>query len=302
MTPLVQTEVSSAVVARVAAFWVFGLFLTAGLVAQSAGSVFGLWFCELFIFLGASWVVLAIYGYRPWRVTGASSFDRSHLAVGLTLGTLNLFAVVLPIQAVAVSSMPEAWAKAFDSSRLLDGRGGVGLWALLGSVILAAPFCEEFFFRGVLQNLWNRAPGIPRTAACVGSAILFSALHLDPVGFAARLELGLLFGFLFLRTGSLWPGIFAHAANNGVSCALYFAAKAAGQDESAGPDLKTALMLGAVFGAPFVLALRQGFRRLPSPDPTSEEGLRDLPQPWFRALWPWLSTAVVAAAVFAVLR
>ena len=61
-------------------------------------------------------------------------------------------------------------------------------------------------------------PGRPTArAGLVTTAFVFSAFHLDPVGFLARFELGLLFGLFFFRTGSLWPGIAAHAANNLVS-------------------------------------------------------------------------------------
>src|SRR5438876_139597 len=66
-------------------------------------------------------------------------------------------------------------------------------------------------------------------------AAVFSAFHLDPVGFVSRFELGLLFGVLYWRLGSLWPGVMAHAANNITSTALFLMARSQG-DEDAEPD------------------------------------------------------------------
>src|SRR5262249_35058833 len=110
----------------------------------------------------------------------------------------------------------------------------------------AAPFAEELAFRGViLQGLAET--GRPLRAVLI-SAFLFSAFHLDALGFLGRLELGLLFGFLFLSSRSIWPAIAAHAANNGVASAIFLAFRSQpGPDERFPPPLGTLafLALGA---------------------------------------------------------
>ncbi|MCK6502259.1 CPBP family glutamic-type intramembrane protease [Myxococcota bacterium] len=67
---------------------------------------------------------------------------------------------------------------------------------------------------GLLRRGW------PPWAALVGQAALFALAH----GLAVRLPytfgLGLLFGLLTLRTGSLWPAIVAHAAHNLLAATL----------------------------------------------------------------------------------
>ena len=49
------------------------------------------------------------------------------------------------------------------------------------------------------------------------SGALFSALHLDAVGFLGLMEIGILLAALRWWTGSLWASILGHAVNNGIA-------------------------------------------------------------------------------------
>ncbi len=103
----------------------------------------------------------------------------------------------------------------FDSMPLPDpGRGG---WALVTAVV-AAPLFEELLCRGiVLESLRVRA-GV--WAAWLGSALFFGAIHLQPLQAANAFVLGLIFGYLCLRTRSLWPSLLLHAFNNALALLL----------------------------------------------------------------------------------
>ncbi|GHG90606.1 type II CAAX endopeptidase family protein [Comamonas sp. JC664] len=216
--------------AVVGAVLALGLFILVGGTVQLANPAFGIWFTELVVFLGLGWVMLRHGGWRPVVYTGLSPAPRGATLLGFLLGVANFFALVVPIQFLAQSIAPEWLTQMFDSSRLFADQTPVELALLLAGVTVAAPFCEEFFFRGIFQRgITPQAPASP-TRALVFSAVVFSAFHLDPVGFVARTELGLLFGWLYLRTGSLWPSIGAHAANNLVSSVLFLSAKAMGSD------------------------------------------------------------------------
>jgi membrane protease YdiL (CAAX protease family) len=72
---------------------------------------------------------------------------------------------------------------------------------------------EELLFRGVIQKLFGQWTGNIHIAIII-SALLFSAMHLQFFGFFPRFALGLLFGYLFYWTGSLWLPILAHFINN----------------------------------------------------------------------------------------
>ena len=80
-------------------------------------------------------------------------------------------------------------------------------------VVLIPAFGEEFFFRGVLQKVFQRWFRNPHTAI-IFVAILFSAFHMQFYGFLPRFALGVLFGYLFYWSGNIWYPVLAHGINN----------------------------------------------------------------------------------------
>jgi hypothetical protein len=74
---------------------------------------------------------------------------------------------------------------------------------------------EEIMFRGLIQRLLKEWLGNIHIAIFI-SALLFSAMHMQFYGFLPRMVLGMVFGYLFLWTGSLWIPIFAHFIQNGM--------------------------------------------------------------------------------------
>ncbi len=86
-------------------------------------------------------------------------------------------------------------------------------------IALMAAFSEELFFRGVLQKVLNECTRNKHVGVWVG-AILFSAFHMQFYGFLPRMMMGAYLGYLFLWSGSLWPGILAHFINNGMAVFL----------------------------------------------------------------------------------
>lgn len=78
-------------------------------------------------------------------------------------------------------------------------------------IALASGFCEEVFYRGVLQNQFGILIASIVFGLChfAGKRYLFYAIW-------AALA-GALFGYMIILTGSLWPPILAHITNNFVS-------------------------------------------------------------------------------------
>ena len=72
---------------------------------------------------------------------------------------------------------------------------------------------EEFFFRGVLQNLFMRWWKKPALAIIITS-ILFSLVHASYYLFISRFILGCALGLLFYKSKNIWVNIFAHFINN----------------------------------------------------------------------------------------
>ena len=96
---------------------------------------------------------------------------------------------------------------------------------LIGIIAIAIipGFCEEYFFRGVLQKNLKLLLKNAHIAILL-SSLLFSAFHLQFYGFFPRFFLGVFFGYLFYWSGSLMYPIIAHALNNFLSLTVFYAA------------------------------------------------------------------------------
>ena len=80
---------------------------------------------------------------------------------------------------------------------------------------------EELIFRGIFQRIfaeWTKNIHLGILIA----AILFSGMHMQFYGFVPRLLLGLLFGYLFYWSGSIWVPIAGHFVNNTAAVVLYY--------------------------------------------------------------------------------
>jgi membrane protease YdiL (CAAX protease family) len=271
------------------ALGVLAAFVTVGGVAQSLNLAWGLWFAEVFLFFGVPWVVLSRWGVDPARLSGLDTGTGRAVAFGFVVGALNYAAWAVPLMAAAQAVFPTRLVELFDSSTIFKHQSPLEIGVLLAGVGLAAPVCEELFFRGaVLRGLMARLP--PPTAIVV-TALVFAAFHLDPVGFLARFEMGVVFGLLAWRSGSLWPAIAAHAANNLVSSAIFLVA---GKDADGDLPWWIPLLLLVVGNALLVAAVRFGAHVLASPRP-AEFVLRPA-QSVVRLVAPWLGAAIVLVA------
>jgi uncharacterized protein len=97
----------------------------------------------------------------------------------------------------------------------------VGVVLLVLIVAVLAPIIEELFFRGLLLRAVERRSG-PTWALWV-SSVIFGAVHLQALQFPALTLIGLVLGWMTLRTGRLGPAIWAHIAFNSVATALLLA-------------------------------------------------------------------------------
>jgi hypothetical protein len=159
------------------------------------------------------------------------------------------------------AALPERLVKAFYVGQaLLDA--GLNQAALIAVASLLPALCEELAFRGgLLSALAGR--GSPARAITL-SAVVFAVFHLDPVRLPAVLLLGIAFGWLAWRTGSLWPSVLAHALNNGAAVAgllLVERAPPAGPVEQVAPG--DAAVLVAVGAALFWMLAAAARRWLP---------------------------------------
>ena len=124
---------------------------------------------------------------------------------------------------------------------LLQARSPLEFALVLLFFACVPALCEELLFRGFVQA------GVMRQVASRGAglaigALLFAVFHLDPWRFTGVFVLGLFFGWLRLRSGSLWPGVVAHAVNNALSIGL---ARAGWLSEARAPGSAWTALLAA---------------------------------------------------------
>jgi len=80
---------------------------------------------------------------------------------------------------------------------------------------------EELIFRGVLQRLFTEWTKNIHWGIAI-AAILFSAMHMQFFGFLPRMILGVLLGYLFYWSESIWIPIIGHFVNNTVAIITYY--------------------------------------------------------------------------------
>lgn len=96
-----------------------------------------------------------------------------------------------------------------------------GLLLNIFMIAVLPALAEEVLFRGVLAKLfkdWTRNTHL----AVIISAVVFAAIHLQFYGFLPRFLLGVVLGYLFFWSGSIWLPVAAHFANNFLSVIVEF--------------------------------------------------------------------------------
>lgn len=134
---------------------------------------------------------------------------------------LTLLAPFLIISTVAVNfAMAEINALAL--SLLAPGIGAIQLTSvtdisiievllLLISTAVIPGIVEEIMFRGII--LTNLAP-YGKGMAIVCSALLFGLMHMNPAQFFYTTLMGLILGYIYVKTRSIWICIIIHFTNN----------------------------------------------------------------------------------------
>jgi membrane protease YdiL (CAAX protease family) len=249
------------------------LFLP-GMLAQAALPAAGLVWTELFGFLLPALVATAGSNLRAGAWLKLGRPRAAPVLAGAAVGAAG-FLFAGAVMAVTQRLLPEPWVRVFDPAQLFEGPAWERL-AISGAAVALAPVCEEAAFRGYVLSALALRRG--RAAAIGGSALLFAIIHLDPVRFPALLALGAVFGWLVVRSGSLWPAVAAHAVNNGITAGIVLAV---GVERPAEPPPARDLALALAAGAAALALLLRAYRAVTpvAPPPEASLALRDPASP-----------------------
>ncbi len=208
----------------------------AALISQPEGKAlkFALFFqllSQIGIFIIPALVFGLFVASSPWNYL---KMDRKVSGVSLGIILLAVYAV-LPFvnyltdlnHGLHIAPALDEWIRAKEAQAQLmteaflktDTISGLMINLVIMAVIPALG--EEMLFRGVLQRLFV---AITRNVhvGIVITAFLFSAFHMQFLGFLPRFTLGIMLGYAFVITNSLWAAIWLHFVNNASSVVVYY--------------------------------------------------------------------------------
>jgi len=180
------------------------LFLFALYVIQSLALLFPFWYFVVrkygleFSQLGFRWI-----GTRKtiaWIVAAYLVY------IGFSSFVITLFSVV------GIGNIGfEPQQSLFD----FFGKDFIGIIFAGFIAVVLAPFIEEIFFRGFVLNTLVKKIGI--AWGIVLTALIFAAVHFEFQSIMPLIILAFILNILYVRTGSIWPGILFHVLNNVVA-------------------------------------------------------------------------------------
>ncbi|HSU12584.1 CPBP family intramembrane glutamic endopeptidase [Longimicrobium sp.] len=199
---------------------------------------------EIFVYVGLvvlalAWTAAVTVGMIvpaipaiPACAAGLALFAAAHLRTPAQRERAGLRRVPLPGWAIlAAAAAFVAFKLGFDTLLLRalphhDGPDMVGDWlragggwgAIVATGVLAGPFIEEVGFRGWIQGRLARR--LPPAAAIGITAVVFAAAHFSLRASPTLLVAGLVFGYAFHATGSLWTAVLLHVAANATAAAM----------------------------------------------------------------------------------
>jgi membrane protease YdiL (CAAX protease family) len=169
-------------------------------------------------------LVLVAAAMTIWRYGGGWEWLGVRRPAWRTLGWaavafIAAFALATAYGAFVEYLGPEALKSECDDQLPRDIIDNRALLVLAGIVTIGfAPWCEEVFFRGFvfpgLGRSWGAAAGI------IISGVLFSAAHISLAlhkTFVPILVIGLVFAYVYWRSGNIFSVILAHLAFNAIS-------------------------------------------------------------------------------------
>ncbi len=110
-------------------------------------------------------------------------------------------------------------------------------------IALFPAICEEALFRGITLKAYENRGTV---RAIIISAALFSIIHLSVIRFAGPLIIGILAGYLVVKSNSILPGIITHFVFNGISMTIFYAVDKFPEEVERFPTIPEYLVLSFV--------------------------------------------------------
>lgn len=112
---------------------------------------------------------------------------------------------------MVISLMPiERWFPGYiESMKYIDYND---ILSIIPAVVIMGPIMEEIIFRGLILRELRK--NLPITAAIIIQGVLFGIYHLNMLQSIYTAFIGIMLGFVFAWTGSIWASIIVHVFSN----------------------------------------------------------------------------------------
>ena len=204
-------------------FLLLALFLLGALLGNIVVIAMGLFSLEFAATYGTV-ISYPIMFIPPLLYASAKSRRDEYFIKGYAVDSNNFgqmggfkLGVIVSIATLAVAFMTDSLTKVMPETPqwfedAMNTIMDAPIWITLLSVSIFAPLFEEWLCRGlVLRGLLQKMG--PAGAICV-SAIFFAVLHMNPWQAVPAFILGVLFGYVYYKTGSLKLTMLMHCVNN----------------------------------------------------------------------------------------
>lgn len=162
--------------------------------------------------LAASVITIALYGWRKWaplnsRYLNTRPWFTLFWVICLTIGSSIPLTAALDATGL---QLPEIY-KQMLKGMMQNNMGFV-------AVAILVPIAEEMVFRGaILRRLLDLTGNEKRWIAIVTSAALFGLVHGNMLQGLNAFAMGLMLGWMYVRTRSIVPGVVMHLTNNSLA-------------------------------------------------------------------------------------
>lgn len=261
---VVLTFIIMQVVIPVVGTYILGAFGmstgSAGSVAEEIASPYALGIMLLAVY---GLTLAALYGWK--LLLPDAGLPRRRPCVGIALAILLLALVPL--------SLAEELLNLSDTiGSRMDGlmRNPVGIFCLA----IAGPVTEELVFRRAMLGSLLEAR-IDARIAVAASAAVFALIHFNPAQMPAAFVIGCLFGWMYVRTGSIVPSAVCHVVNNSLAVAAAVALPSESLSSMLGGTGRAAALAAACTVAAAVLVRIYNKRTAAAPEEIPEDSHED---------------------------
>lgn len=151
--------------------------------------------------------IAALYAWRLLLPNTGLQRRKPYVAIAIAILLLTL---------VPLSLIEELLNLSDTVGNRMEGlmRNPLGIFCLA----IVGPITEELVFRRALLGSLLEAKIDARIAVAVSAAV-FALIHLNPAQMPAAFVVGCLFGWMYVRTGSIVPSTVCHVVNNSLAVA-----------------------------------------------------------------------------------